>query len=243
VGYDRATRLGIVRDPTAASSLQSWYGPVGLALTVIAIVVVVRAARRRELPWTAVALATSPLVFVAGSTLATGYNTFSGRFAMGGVALAAATWGVVRPYGAGAAAAVAVAATTVVLSLVAFGERPAGIGLLEPAAHPSVWTLPRGWSQSIQPEISRVIEYLDAEARRGSTIAVTRDQAVYPFAYAGWPTIQHRIVYADTLAEATRRDARWAVLPAGVACAPGWEVALRSEEWAVYRHVSGATCR
>ena len=88
-----------------------------------------------------------------------------------------------------------------------------------------------------------MIEYLDAHALDGSTIAVTRNQLVYPFAYVGWPTIEHRIAYADTLAEATRGGASWAVVASNVACAPGWKLALRSEQWAVYRHIPRARCR
>ena len=50
-------------------------------------------------------------------------------------------------------------------------------------------------------------------------------------------------MYADTLEEATRGEAAWAVLPSDVACASGWKLALRSEQWAVYRQVPGASCR
>ena len=79
------------------------------------------------------------------------FHAFDGRYVMGGVALGAATWGVVRVSPVAATATVAVASVTAFLGLVDFTERPAGFGVLEPAAHPSIWTLPRAWSQSIQP--------------------------------------------------------------------------------------------
>lgn len=243
LGYPRATTYGATRGAESASSLASWYGPVGLGLTLASLVVVTwRAARRTMLPVAAV-LAWAPLVVLVGTAVLIGYHPFDGRYVMGGVALGVTTWGVVRAFTAASAAVVAVAATTVLLAFVNDDERPSGIGLLEPSRHSSIWTLPRAWSQSIQPEVSRMIEYLDAHAVDGSTVAVTRDWAVYPFTYVGWPRIEHRLVYADTLEEASRGEAAWAVVPADVACAPGWELALRSEQWAVYRQVPGAACR
>lgn len=243
VGYSRAAALDPIRGVSSASNLASWYGPVGLALTVASLVLVTLRARRGALPWSAIVLASAPVAVLVGMAVGIGYHPFNGRFVMGGVALGAATWGVIRVSPAAGAATVAVAAVTAFLALVNFTERPAGFGVLEPAAHPSIWTLPRAWSQSIQPEVSRMIEYLDARASRGSTIAVTRDKVVYPFAYVGWPRIEHRLVYADTLDEATRGRAAWAVLRSDVACAPAWKLALRSDQWAVFRHVPGASCR
>ena len=52
-----------------------------------------------------------------------------------------------------------------------------------------------------------MIEYLDAHASRGSTIAVTRDQVVYPFAYVGWPRIEHRTRLRRTRSTRRRADA------------------------------------
>ena len=42
---------------------------------------------------------------------------------------------------------------------------------------------------------------------------------------------------------ATRRRAKWAVLPLDVECAPGWKLDVRSPPWGVYRQVSGVSCR
>ena len=243
VGYSEATTFGPSRGASSASRMASWYGPVGLALTLASLVLVTRRSVLGTLPRVAAVLAWSPVAVLVGTAFIVGYHAFDGRYVMGGVALGAATWGVVRVSHAATAAATAVAAASVFLALVNFDARPAGFGVLEPAAHPSIWTLPRAWSQSVQPEVSRMIEYLDAHASRGSTIAVTRDQVVYPFAYVGWPRIEHRLVYADSLDEATRGRAAWAVLPSDIACAPAWKLALRSEQWAVYRHVPGASCR
>jgi len=243
VGYREATAFDPDRDVSSASSMASWYGPVGLALTLVSIAVVTRQAVRRTLPWVAAVLAWSPVIVLVGTAYIVAYHPLDGRYAMSGVSLGAATWGIVRRSSAATVAATAVAAATVVLALVTYAERPAGIDLFEPAARPSVWTAPRGSSQVWQPEVSRMIDYLDAHAAPRTTIAVTPTWWVYPFTYVGWPRIEHKLAYATTLVEATRNRAAWAVLPYGLACAPGWDLALRSEQWAVYRHVPGARCR
>jgi hypothetical protein len=243
VGSDSETELGVTRDPSVASNLVSWFGPIGLALTIVALVVVTRSAAHGRLRWTAVACAAAPVVLLLEAAVASVYNPFTGRFVMAGVALAAATWGVVRSFTAGAIAVVAVAATTVLLSLVSYAEKPAGIDLLEDSESTSIWTLPREWAQSLQPEVARVIGYVDDHAARGTTIAVSRDHAVYPFAHVGYPSIEHRIAYADTLSEATRRKADWAVLSLTARCEPGWRLELRSPPWGVYRQVAASVCR
>ena len=242
VGFPEATGYAAIRDTTVASNLRSWYGPLGVALPAIVLVVATRRAARRDLPWVAVVLVASPFVMLVGSAAATGYHTFSGRYLMGGVVLSAATWGIVRTWPACAAATVAVAATTVLLSLVNYGERPSGIDLLESASQRSIWTLPREWAQNIKPELAHVTWYLDRHATPGTTIALTRDRVVYPAVYVGYPTVEHRIAYADTLAEATRTGAAWAVLPLAVTCAPGWVAAYRSPPWGVFRRAPGAVC-
>jgi hypothetical protein len=243
VGYDEAVDLGPSRDSTLASQGESWYGPVGLAMTLVALALTAYGARKGRLPWIAFVLALAPIVLVVGSSATVGYHSLSGRYAMGGVALSAATWGLVRRSTAGSAAIVAAAATTVLLSLVNWAEKPAGIELLETTGRPSVWTMSRAEVQNRQPELMPVTKYVDDHAVDGSTIGLTRDAWVLPFVYAGFPDITHRLVYADTLAEATRRDADWAVLPLAPRCGIGWRLELRSPPWAVYRQVAGASCR
>ena len=243
VGYGEATALDPARGASSASSMGSWYGPVGIALTIVSLVLVTRRALRRTLPPVAAVLAWAPPVVLAGTAFIAAYHPLDGRYAMSGVTLGAATWGVVRGSSAGSAATTAVAVTSVAVALVMYAERPAGIGLLEAESHASIWTRPRAWSQIQQPEVARLVDYLDAHATSGETIAVTRTWWVYPFAYVGWPRIEHRLVYADSPSEASRRRAAWAVLPSALACERGWKLAMRSDPWAIYRQDPRARCR
>ena len=243
LGQDRAIQWDPDRDQTLASNATTWYGPVGLALAVVALVLVSRAVSRRTVPPVALVLVAAPAVVLVGSAVAVGFHSGNGRYVMGGVALSAATWGIVRPFRAAAIAIVAVATTTLLLVFVNYEEKPAGIRLLEGPSRESIWTMPAEWAQNVQPELVPVTRSIREHAGRGETIALTRDPLVRPFIYVGWPGLVYRLTYADSLAEAARAGATWAVLPDDVDCEVGWRLELRSRPWAVYRQVPGASCR
>jgi len=242
VGYREATGLGAIRDPTVASASQSWYGPIGFALTLAGLLLVVRSWRRGTFGSAAVVMAVAPVVFVVESAILIEHHDQNGRYAMGGFLLGASVWGQVRNSTPIAIAVVAVAATTMLLALVNYLERPAGIDLLEGSARQSIWTLPRAWAMSTQPEVSRMIAFTDDNVPAGTPIAVARS-ASNPAAYAGYPRIVRSVVYADSLEEATRRRVEWAILPLQTACAPRWKRAFRSPPWAMYRHDPFSRCR
>jgi hypothetical protein len=103
--------------------------------------------------------------------------------------------------------------------------------------------MPAEWAQNVQPELVPVTRSIREHAGRGETIALTRDPLVRPFIYVGWPGLVYRLAYADSLAEAARAGATWAVLPDDVDCEVGWRLELRSRPWAVYRQVPGTSCR
>ena len=243
LGEDRVAHLGAGVEATRASNATSWFGPLGLALAIVAFVLVVRAVRGRTLPPVAVVLVSAPALLVVGTSIAIGYHVGNGRYLMAGVALSAATWGIVRPFRSASAAVVAVAATTLLLSFVHYEEKPAGIRLLEPARHASIWGLAPEWAQNIQPELVPITREVRARVAPGGTIALTRDGIVRPFIYVGWPDLVYRIAYADSLAEASAADAAWAVLPATAGCEDGWRLEVQSLPWALYRQAPGVTCR
>lgn len=243
LGQDRALEWDANRDQTVASNATTWYGPVGLALAVVALVLVARAVARRTLPPVAAVLVAAPPAVLVGSAIAVGFHSTNGRYVMGGLALSAATWGIVRPYRAAAVAIVAVTATTLLLGFVNYEDKPPGIRLLEGPARESIWTMPAEWAQNLQPELVPVTRAVREHAEPGETIALTRDALVRPFIYAGWPELVHRLEYADSLAEAAAAGATWAVLPDDVECENGWLLEVRSRPWAVYRQVPGASCR
>ena len=220
LGQDRVARLGASVEPTRASNATSWFGPLGLALSVVALALVVRAVRRRSLTPVALVLVIAPAVLVVGTSIAIGYHIGNGRYLMAGVALSAATWGIVRPFRAASAAVVAVAATTLALSFVHYEEKPAGLRLLEPARHESVWGLAPEWAQNVQPELVPITREIRSRAVPGETIALTRDPIVRPFVYVGWPRLDYASRMRTPSPRRRRRAPTWAVLPDDVAASP-----------------------
>jgi hypothetical protein len=242
------------RDITKAGTLFTWYGPIGLLLTVATLVVVARRVRRGALPSVAAVLAAAPVLWIAAIAVGVTYFEWNGRFAMGGVAMAAATWGVVLERRAVAWAAIAVTAVTVGLSLVHYDEKPSGLRLLEDTGRASVWSLTRAEVQGIVPGLEELIR------RTGEVVPDDASVGIFPSPFpedAGARGIQllpfplfgdrlgRELVYVRDLEEAEAAGVGWAVLPddAETRCQPGWAVAFRVEpRWVVFRRAPGSAC-
>ncbi len=243
------------REITKAGTLSTWYGPVGLFLALAALVVVIRRVRNRRLPTVAVVLAAAPAIWVAAVAVGVAYLEWNGRFAMGGVAAGAATWGVVLERRAVAWAAVAATTVTVGLTLVHYDEKPSGLRLFEDTGRASVWSLDRAEVQGIVPGLAGLIRAVDTHVPAGSTVAIypspfpetggARGIQLLPYPLFG-PDLQRRLVYAPDLRRAELGGAAWAVLPDDTLtrCRPGWVVAFRVEpRWVAFRRAPGVTCR
>lgn len=131
--------LGLIdqdRGVTGASALASFYGPLGLLLLGSVAVLLVRDVRRR-VSCGVRALSAAPVVFLLIAAIALSASPYWGRLFAFPIALAAAGAGVLlrsRPLAWGI---VAIAATTLVLTLRANDEKP-----------PNVWGKPRWWVQA-----------------------------------------------------------------------------------------------
>jgi hypothetical protein len=241
------------RSGTKAGTLFTWYGPIGALVVLAAGVLVIRRVRRGALPAGAVVLALAPFLWVAGVAVAVTYFEWNGRFAMGGFALAAATWGVLLDVRPAAWAAVAVSAVTVGLTVVHYDEKPSGVRLLEPTSAHSVWTAPRWRVQGIVPSLGTLIRLTDERIPPGSTIAVwpspfpeegQRGIQLLPFPLLG-TGLERRLVYARDAATAERKHAGWLILPddAPTPCADGWREAFRAPpRWIAFERDPGARC-
>ncbi len=241
------------RDGTKAGTLFTWYGPVGALLVLAVAVVVVRRVRRGTLPRVAVLLAAAPVLWIAGVAVAVTYFEWNGRFAMGGFALATATWGLLLEARAAAWAAVAVSAVTVGLTLVHYDEKPSGLQLLEASDARSVWSMPRWEVQGIVPALGTLIRRTDEEIPAGSTIAVWpspfpeeggRGIQLLPFPLFG-TDLERRIVYARDARSAESDGAEWLILPDDrlTHCSEGWRRAFAAPpRWIVFERDPEARC-
>ncbi len=159
--------------PTTASDTASWFGPVGFLLVVGAVLGVSSRARRASVSRVATVLAFAPLAWLVLVALNLTYNPWLGRFFIFPVALSAALWGLALRSRASAWGFVALASTTVLLSLVHYVEKPSGLRLLDRAHVSSVWGMQRWQVQSQHdPAIGAVLRFLDQSVPRKTTIAL-----------------------------------------------------------------------
>jgi len=127
-----------------ADATSSWYGPAGLLAVIGATAIGAARLRSRKGSLREVLLAAAPLILLVLLALTLTYDPFRGRFLMSGIALSAATWGVLlarRWLGLGTAA---LAIVTVFLSLQTFDAKPSGLPLGN-YMRPAPWGQPR-WS-------------------------------------------------------------------------------------------------
>ncbi len=242
------------RDLTRAGVMFSWYGPVGLLLTIATAVVVVRRLRAGRSSLTALVLVTSPLPWIVVLSIAVTYFEWNGRFTMGAFALSAATWGLLLDARAIAWAAAAVATLTLGLTLVHFDEKPSGLRLLEDTGRESVWRTPRWQLQTTGAGHGELIRFADGHIPDDARIAIwpspTPSGGVLatppPFPFLGrHPSITRTVVYARSPEEAASRGAGWAILPVAVArrCSPGWTTAFTAADaWAILRRDASVRC-
>ena len=255
LGRDDLGGIDPGRDITRSGVMFSWYGPLGVLLAALAAVVVARRWRRRTLPAVALVLAAAPLAWVVALGIAVTYFDWNGRFTMGGFALSAATWGVVfeeprlRP---AAWAAVAVGATSLLLALVHYDEKPSGLRLFEDTGRRSVWTTPRWILQATGAGHGELIREVERRVPAHDTIAIWPSPTpsggiwatVPPYPYVGDPTITRRVELVRSLGGAARKDASWAILPrrAVHVCDPGWRLAYSVAGWRLLARDPSASC-
>jgi 4-amino-4-deoxy-L-arabinose transferase-like glycosyltransferase len=248
VGY-----LDSDRSATKASPIFSWYGPLGVLLTLLACVIVIREVRRRRLPAVALVVAAAPALWVVLLGVGVPYWEWNGRYAMGGFALAAATWGLVLRVPPLAWAAAAIALLTVSLAFVRLHDRASGLRLIEPAVEQSVWSRPE-WSiqATDHPHLRALYRFTERHVRERARIALEPNVFpggsdlggnLPPYPFFG-PRLSRTVVFADSPGAAKSEKAEWAILRAGRAgtCAPGWKEALRFRVWVVLRRARGAPC-
>jgi Dolichyl-phosphate-mannose-protein mannosyltransferase len=248
VGY-----LDSDRSATKASPIFSWYGPLGVLLTLFACGFVVRAVRRGRLPAVAIAIAAAPALWVVLLGVGVPYWEWNGRYAMGGFALGAATWGVVLRVRPLAWAAAAIALLTVSLAFIRLHDRASGLRLIEPSAEPSVWSQP-DWSiqATDHPHLRALFRFADRNMPHDARIAVEPNVFpggsdiggnLPPYPFFG-PRLSRTILFADSVRAATEARAQWAILRerGSGRCVQGWRRAFHYGVWVVLRRVPGSRC-
>ena len=226
--------------PITASDTASWFGPAGLLLVVGAGIGAVLLVRRRFLPRVALVAGGAPVLWLVLVAVTLTYHPWEGRFFVFPVALSAGVWGLVLRAGPASWAAVALAATTALLSLVHYVEKPSGLRLLDRADKASVWNLAR-WQVQSQHDapLGPVLHFLDEDVPRHDSIglALSANEFGYP---AFGPHLDRRVELIPFGSRAGEVRARWLLADPqraaeiDLAC---WQTAFRSETGTVFRRV------
>jgi len=207
-GRDEALPAGEWPPQTTASESLSWFGPLGLFLVAGAGIASVVLYRRRALPGLALVLAAAPPAWLVLFSLAIEYDIWQGRFFVYPVALSAALWGLALRAVPLAWAAVAIGATTVVLSFVNSLEKSMGVQLFADRSTESVWELGRWQTQALlRPELAPVLRYLELRMPEDAPIALALGEDDYGYPAFG-PQLEHEI---ELVSRGEDSNAEWLV--------------------------------
>ena len=245
VGY-----LDPERSATKASPIFSWYGPLGVLLTILVCPLVLRAVRRRAISPVALVLVAAPAIWIVAIGVTTPYLEWNGgRFALGGFALAAAGWGFVLRIPPVAWATAALTLVTTTLAFVHLHDKPSGLRLLEPVSEPSVWSQPAWAVQATDhPDLRALLRYVHANIPADANLAVEpmggrNAGRLPPFPLFG-TKLSRTVYFAGSVDKARRKDSHWAILHEnGIrSCEEGWKTVFRRHGWVVLHRIRGGEC-
>jgi hypothetical protein len=246
--FERGWGLNVAADPT-----DSWYGPLGLPLLAAGSVVVGVLWRRRKLPSTALVLSLAPWALLLSLAVIVIWDSARGRFLAFGVALAAATWGVLLRWPVTAVAVPAVAVAAIALSLVNYQSKPSGLGRLVGVTTQngfsvrSIWGAKRAEAQVRargDPGEGAVIAFVEDQVPADATIAIAARENDFLSPYFG-PRLTRTVVLLPP-SSVVPATAEWLVLSPHARvrwCAAAWRRKLRVEsDWRIERRVGPDAC-
>jgi hypothetical protein len=224
---------GSFRPSGLADTTRSWYGPTGALLGLGAPLLALRSGRGRE-GLLRLVLAGAPLVLVAELALVLVYDPWRGRFAAFAFALAAAAWSGLARRRALTWAAVAVAATTLVMSFLHSLGKPSGVGALD-VANPdvptaSVWGKPRWYVQTLarsdpsEHSEGAVIRFVQLHVPAHATVALALRENDFVAPYFG-ASLSRAIRLVHGHGDRPDAAATWLVL------SPGAQVSRCRADW------------
>ncbi len=236
LGRPAIGRLDYPLDPPYAR----YVGPVGLLLVVVSTVLGIRLLRRKALPNVAGALLAAPFVSMLALAVLIGYSIDNPRLVLGGVVLAAGTWGLAYRIRAVAVAAAALSIVVVATALVWYPKKPAGLRLLEPTHEQSAWTRPRWVLQETVGGTAPFLELVAETVPGSARIAVT--SGIDPYTFFG-PRLRRHVEPVPS--GAVHVDGDWLVVAArdAPACPSAWRAVSgpTGQPWALLRRI-GPDC-
>lgn len=224
---------------TKAEPTLAWYGPLAPLLLAIGSAMILVAWRRRGLSAVALGLAAAPWVLLTTLALTIVWDPWRGRFLLFGVALAAATWGVLLRSNALAMATAAIGSTALFLTLAGYEGKPSGL-----FTEPSIWGNPRWEAQTRLSGSSEVLRFVEENIPEDSRIGLSLigDHQIHP--YFG-PRLSRHISLVPHDGGLPPAEADWLVLAPLTQvrrCRGAWQAEFSHQDWRVERRVAPDTC-
>jgi hypothetical protein len=224
---------------TNADPTFSWYGPLAPLLLVAAAVIVVLAWRRGKLPPLALTLAAAPWVLIITVALTLTWDPWRGRFLIFGVALAAATWGVLLRFRSVAMAAAAIGSTALLLSLANQTSKPSGL-----FSEPSIWGDPRWEAQTRLSGPRDVLRFVEENVPENAQIGVSLTGNHHLHPYFG-PKLSRHVALVPYDGGIPPADTEWLVLAPETRvrrCDGSWRPQFSAGGWRVEQRLAPDTC-
>jgi hypothetical protein len=222
-----------------ANPVRSWFGPLAPLLLVAGSVAALFAWRRGSVPKLALALAVAPWALVVTHALTIVWDMWRGRFMVFGVALAAATWGLLLRSTALSMATASIGTTAMFLALAADGTKPLGV-----FGEGTIWGTARweqqGWLDATPFTVWRFVE---EQVPEDAHIAVSepRNRLVYPY-------FGERLSRTVSLVRSGGRpepNAEWVVVGPEAEvrrCPDAWRVEFRGQGFTIERRLAPDRC-
>ena len=242
---DIADRVPAYWTRVSSDSVITWFGPVGVSLVIISLVLVARTRAPDRLA--RIALAASPLVFIGVVAVALTFDPWRGRFFVFPMALAASTWGSAYRFRGLTWAVTGLVVTTTLLVVAHSNEKPPGLRLLAGHAEPSVFGAPR-WSVQTQLRDTdgtrTTLRYVQDHVPPNASIGLALRGDDYVFPYFG--SSLDRTVTLIRPGMKAPPAVEWIVEAPGrkvPRCAGAWQTQLRAPHgFRVLRRISADPC-
>jgi hypothetical protein len=237
----------VEEDPVA-----SWYGPLVPLLLVIGTVAIATLWLRTQLPTMSLGLALAPWMLLLTFAVTIVWDPWRGRFLVFGVALAAATWGVLLRSRIVASATAAIGTTALALSLANYLGKPSGIDAIwprsdtAPASLHTIWDDRRWEAQARlrpgEPE-GVLFRYFEDEVPADANVAVAPRENDLVSPYFGMRFSRH-VSLVRSWSDVPARTERLVVSPQTRIrrCRAAWQRELTLAGWRIERRIGADEC-
>lgn len=230
IGWGLNTRA----EPTFAG-----YGPLALLLLAAGSTAALVGWLRGRRPALVLALAAAPWVLLVTLALTLVWDPWRERFLLFGVALAAATWGVLLRSNALAMATAAIGSTALFLTLAGYHGKPSGL-----LAEPSIWGDPRWAVQTRLSGPRETLRFMEENVPENARIGISLPGNHHLHPYFG-PRLSRHVSLVPRDGGEPPADIEWLVIGPQTSvrrCRDAWQPEFIDQDWHVERRIGPDAC-